>query len=98
MRFLSLTILLAALAIGVLTQTTAEWKWGKMVEGTPGPEVMPTTDYPDDTADATATVSVEARGIMAKVRRTWHKVTGAGEMVEEEMRHDLHRREVDLYG
>ncbi|KAI7236401.1 hypothetical protein KC330_g3777 [Hortaea werneckii] len=99
MRSISIATFFAVLTAAVVGVETTEWRWGKMVEGTPGPEVTPTSYENDDASVASATATVAARGLMEQVEMAWQKLTKGDEEVDEDDDHELHMRDVpdDIY-
>ncbi|KAI7548070.1 hypothetical protein KC331_g4635 [Hortaea werneckii] len=99
MRSISIAIFFAVLTAAVVGAETTEWKWGKMVEGTPGPEVTPTSYENDDASVASATATVAARGLMEQVEMAWQKLTKGDEGADEDDDHELRMRDVpdDIY-
>ncbi|KAI6860878.1 hypothetical protein KC343_g1785 [Hortaea werneckii] len=102
MRSISIATLFAVFTAAVTGAQTTEWKWGKMVEGTPGPEVTPTSYENDDASVASATATVAARGLMEQVEMAWQKLTKGGEEAEEDDEgdeHELRMRDIpdDIY-
>ncbi|KAI6884122.1 hypothetical protein KC363_g323 [Hortaea werneckii] len=99
MRSISIATFFAMLTAAVVGAETTEWKWGKMVEGTPGPEVTPNSYENDDASVASATATVAARGLMEQVEMAWQKLTKADEEAEEEDEHELRMRDIpdDIY-
>ncbi|KAI7262585.1 hypothetical protein KC343_g4573 [Hortaea werneckii] len=99
MRSISIVAFFAVLTASFAAAETTEWKWGKMVEGTPGPEVTPTSYENDDASVASATATVAARGLMEQVEMAWQKLTKGGGEAEEDNERELRMRDVpdDIY-
>ncbi|KAI6801211.1 hypothetical protein KC332_g15508 [Hortaea werneckii] len=102
MRSISIAAFFTVFNTAVVGAQTTEWKWGKMVEGTPGPEVTPTSYENDDASVASASATVAARGLMEQVEMAWQKLTKGGEEAEEDNEgdeHELRMRDIpdDIY-